>query len=69
LAFILTLGIIIFAGKFRYWIFAVVIGLQSLLLLVLQSFGPLIVDICAAAVAIILGETILFAKRKITAGK
>ncbi|MDD5527496.1 MAG: hypothetical protein PHO56_00780 [Patescibacteria group bacterium] len=65
-AFILTLGIILFAGKFRYWIFAIVIGLESLLLLVIQSFGPLIVDACASLIAIILGEAILFAKRRIT---
>jgi|WetSurMetagenome_2_1015567.scaffolds.fasta_scaffold1061162_1 hypothetical protein len=68
-AFVLTLGIIIFSGKYRYLVFGLVIGMESLLLLVTQSFGPLIVDVCAALIAIILGETILFVNRKIIAGK
>ena len=64
-----TLGIIIFAGKSRYLIFAIVTGLEFLLLLITLSFGPLIVDSCAATIAIILGESILFINRKITAKK
>jgi hypothetical protein len=68
-AFIFTLGIIICTGKFRYKVFVVFFGLQLLLLLVIQSFGPLIVDACAALIAIILGEAILFASRKIKISK
>jgi hypothetical protein len=68
-AFILTLGIILFAGKFRHWILGIVIGLEFLFLLAVQSYGPLIVDACAALLTIILGEVILFANRKIKTSK
>jgi hypothetical protein len=68
-ALILTLGIILFTGKYRYLVFGLVIGLESLLLLIIQSFGLLIVDSCAAVIAIILGETVLFINRRMKAVK
>lgn len=68
-AFVLTLGIIIFTGKFRYWIFATTIGLEFLLLLLIQYFELLILDVCAALIAIILGEAVLFINRRIKVGK
>jgi hypothetical protein len=68
-ALILILGTILFSGKFRYWIVCIILFLEFLLLLVSRSFESLIVDACAAVIAIVLGEAILFAQRKMTANK
>jgi hypothetical protein len=62
---IITFGIIIFTGKLRYKIFGIFFGLELLLLFIPQAFESLIVDVCAAAIAIILGELILFINRRV----
>jgi hypothetical protein len=68
-AFFFTLAIILFTGKNRYLIFCLVFGLESLPFLLIGAFEPLVIDVPTAAIAIILGEMILFAQRKITIKK
>lgn len=65
LAFVFILGIIIFAGRPRYLVASSILFLEAVTLLFVQYFGLLIVVFSAAFIAIVLGEAILLAKRKI----